>query len=258
MFVTARPHSARFVAFESWIHTATDKVRRKRLLLGYLIGASTVASGIAFVVLTSKPVEAQEEEEKVVEVQLAKEPEPEPEPEPPPPPEVKPRAPNPGPRLPKLETPTTISNDKVEEKEAKPATGGGDPYEKGGGDGTGGPQKAVVEAPAPPPPPPPKPVLNKPRPVSEDDVPPELVGSPGRPEYPADAKAAGIEGVVLVRYVVSETGEVKDVKAMKGPPELFAACVAAVKSERYKPARDAQGNPISVVRFKKFRMRIST
>jgi protein TonB len=228
--------------------------------LGYLIGASTVASGIAFVVLTSKPVEAQEEEEKVVEVQLATEPEPEPEPEPPPPPEAKPHAPNPGPRLPKLETPTVISNDKVEEKEAKPTSGGGDPYEKGGGDGTGGPQKAVVEAPAPPPPPPPppKPALNKPRPVSEDDVPPELIGSPGRPEYPADAKAAGIEGVVLVRYVVSETGEVKDVKAMKGPPELFAACVAAVKSERYKPAHDAQGNPISVVRFKKFRMRIST
>ena len=28
------------MAFESWIHTAGDKVRRKRFLLGYLIGAA--------------------------------------------------------------------------------------------------------------------------------------------------------------------------------------------------------------------------
>ena len=89
-------------------------------------------------------------------------------------------------------------------------------------------------------------------------MPPEPIGADVRPEYPPDAKAAGIEGVVLVRYVVSEAGEVKDVKAVKGPPELFAACIAAVKALRFKPARDAQGNAISVVRYKKFRMRITT
>jgi hypothetical protein len=63
---------------------------------------------------------------------------------------------------------------------------------------------------------------------------------------------------VLVRYVVTETGEVTEVKAVKGPPELFAVCVAAVRAEHYKPAHDAQGNPISVVKYKKFRMRITT
>ncbi|HKO53386.1 MAG TPA: energy transducer TonB [Polyangiaceae bacterium] len=248
------------MAFENWTLHAADSARRKRLLFGYLIGALTVGSGIAVVVLTSAPVEAQEEEEKVVEVALVSEPEPEPPPPPPPPPpEVKQHAPNPGPRLPKLETPTTISNDQVTEKEAKPTSGGGDPYEKSGGDGTGGPQQAVVAPePPPPPPPPPPPQINKPRPVSEDDTAPELIGSAPNPDYPADARAAGIEGVVLVRYIVTETGEVKDAKAMKGPPELFAACVAAVKGQRFKPARDAQGNPIAVVRFKKFKMRIST
>jgi protein TonB len=248
------------VAFESWTSNPADKVRRNRLLVGYMIGASTVGAGIAFVVLTSSAnVAAQEEEDaKVVEVQLAKEPEPEPEPEPPPP-ELKPqRAPSGGPRLPKIETPTTISSDKLAEKDVKPSTAGsGDPYEKGSGDGTGGPSKAVVE-PAPAPPPPPAPKLNKPRPISEDDVPPEPIGADVRPEYPPEAKAAGIEGVVLVRYVVTETGEVKDVKAVKGPPELFAACIAAVKALRFKPAHDAQGNAISVVRYKKFRMRITT
>jgi protein TonB len=63
---------------------------------------------------------------------------------------------------------------------------------------------------------------------------------------------------VLVRYVVSESGEIKDVKAVKGPPELFAVCVAAVRALRFKPAHDAQGNPISVVRYKTFRFHITT
>lgn len=250
------------MAFESWTSNPADKVRRNRLLFGYVIGASFVGAGIASVVLTSSAnVAAQEEEDaKVVEVQLAKEPEPEPEPEPPPP-ELKPQhhAPNPGPRLPKLETPTTISNDKLAEKDVKPSSAGtGDPYEKGSGDGTGGPAKAVVEPTPAPPPPPPKPALNKPRPLSETDQPAEIIGTETRPSFPPEAMAAGIEGVVLVRYVITETGEVKDVKAVKGPPELFAACVAAVKTWRYKPARDAQGNPISLVKYKKFRMVIKT
>ena len=94
--------------------------------------------------------------------------------------------------------------------------------------------------------------------MSEDDTPPELVGPAARPEYPADVKAAGIEGTVLIRYVVTETGEVKDVKAVKGPPELYAECIAAVKALRFKPAHDAQGNPISVVRYQPFRFRIRT
>lgn len=249
------------MAFESWTSSPADKVRRNRLLFGYVIGASTVGAGIAFVVLTSSAnVAAQEEEDaKVVEVQLAKEPEPEPEPEPPPPPNAKPHVATGGPRLPKIETPTAITSERPEEKDAKPsAAGSGDPYEKGSGDGTGGPAKAVVEPAPAAPPPPPAPKLDKPRPISEDDAPPEMIGSDVRPDYPAEAKAAGIEGVVLVRYVVSETGEVKDVKAVKGPPELFSVCVAAVKALRFKPAHDAQGNAISVVRFKKFRMRITT
>lgn len=247
------------MAFESWIVTSADKVRRNRLIFGYVIGATSVASGIAFVVLTSSAnVAAQEEEEaKVVEVQLVKEPEPEPEPEPPPP-QLKPHAANPGPRLPKLETPTAIANDKVEEKPAKPASAGsGDPYEKGGGDGSTGAQKAVVEPAAPPPPPPP-PRVNKPRPVSETDIPPEPIGAAVTPEYPPDIKAQGIEGTVVVRYVISETGDVKDVKAVKGPPELFAASVATVKALRFKPARDAEGNPIAVVKYKTFHWRIRT
>ena len=63
---------------------------------------------------------------------------------------------------------------------------------------------------------------------------------------------------MLIKYVVTETGEVTDVKALKGPPELFAVCIAVVKSEHYKPARDAQGHPFLVTRFRKFHMRLRT
>jgi protein TonB len=250
------------VAFESWSQKSTDLLRLKRLSLGASVGVAIVAGGIASMVLTSAQAQAEVEEEdaKVVEVQLAKEPEPEPEPPPPPPPELKPHKANPGPRLQKLETPVSISEEKVQEKEAKPSSGGGDPYEKGGGDGSSGPAKAVVEAPVAPTPPP-APVLpkvKKPVPVSEGMTPPEPVVKLVKPEYPADAKAAGLEGTVVVRYVVDEQGNISEARAMKGPPELFAVCVAAVKAMRFKPALDADGKPVMVVRYMKFPFKLRT
>lgn len=249
------------MAFENWSQKHTDLLRLRRLLLGGGIGAAAMASAMVYLVVTSEAAaELPEEEEKVVEVQLAKEPEPEPEPPPPPPPpSPKPQRPNPGPLLPKLETPTTISDEKVVEKEAAPSTDGGDPYEKGGGDGSSGPKAAVVEPEAPPPPPPPPPpVVKKPMSVSEGMTPPEPIVKLVKPEYPAEAKAAGLEGTVVVRYVVTEQGEVTDARAMKGPPELHAVCVAAVKAMRFKPALDADGKPVAVVRYLKFPFKLRT
>lgn len=250
------------MAFETWSQKTTDVLRVKRLLIGAGVGLVIVLGGVAFVVLTSSQAaaETEEEEAKVVEVQLAKEPEPEPEPPPPPPPELKPRVSNPGPRLQKIETPVSISEEKVQEKEVKPSSGGGDdPYQKGGGDGTTG-EKAVVEAPVAPPPPPPPPVIKKdvPRPVSETDTPPELIGEAIVPQMPAEAVAAGIEGTVLVKWVVTETGAVTDVRVLKGPPELHAVCLAAVKAMRFKPGRDADGVPRAFTKIKKFKFKLRT
>lgn len=250
------------MAFENWSQKNRDVLRLKRLLIGSSVGALGLAGSMTYLVLTSKAAaEEVEEDAKVVEVQLVQEPEPpEPEPPPPPPPELKPHKPNPGPRLQKLETPTTISDEKLQEKEAKPADGGGDPYEKGGGDGSSGPQQAVVEAPVapPPPPPPPLPKVKKPVPVSEGMTPPEPIVKLVKPDYPAEAKAAGLEGTVVVRYVVNEQGEVTDVRAMKGPPELHAVCVEAVKAMRFKPALDADGKPVMVVRYMRFPFKLRT
>ena len=75
------------------------------------------------------------------------------------------------------------------------------------------------------------------------------------PDYPSDAKSAGIEGVVIVRYVIGEDGSVRDVKALKGPPELQAACVEAVKTWRFQPII-VDGSPQAVVRMARFPFRI--
>ena len=247
------------MAFENWSGKNRDVLRFKRLLISGSIGLFSLLAVFVGLIRYSPKALAEEVEEdaKVVEVELAKEPEPEPAP---PPPELRPHKSNTGPRLQKLETPTTISDEKVQEKEAKPSSGGGDPYKKGGGDGTGGAEKAVVEAPkAPQPPPAPVvPQAKKPVPVPENGTPPEPLVKLVKPEYPADAKAAGLEGTVVVRYVVTEQGEVTDVRALKGPPELFAVCVAAVKAMRFKPGLDGDGKPLMVVRYMKFPFRLRT
>ncbi len=252
------------MALESWSKKRTDVQRLKRLALGGSVSAAALAGIMVYLVVTSANAEADEveEETKVIEVQLTEEPEPEPAPEPlpPPPAEPKPQPPSPGPRLPKLDTPTAISDERLQEKEAQSASTDGDPYEKRGGDGSPGPERAVVEAPPPPPPPPP-PVLRtvkKPVPVSEGMTPPEPIVKLVKPEYPADAKAAGLEGTVVVRYVVSEHGEVTEARAMKGPPELYAVCVVAVKAMRFKPALDAEGRPAMVIRYMKFPFKLRT
>ena len=50
-------------------------------------------------------------------------------------------------------------------------------------------------------------------------------------QYPAEAKAAGIQGRVTLTFTVSETGKVKDVKVLKGvDPALDAEAVRVVSS----------------------------
>jgi protein TonB len=252
------------VAFETWSETTRDSRRLKRLLLGASVGTIVVVAGIAAGISYSANAvaEVEEEDAKVVDVELANEPEPKPAPPAPAPPELEPRKPNPGPKRQKLEVPTTIKDEKLQEKDVEPSEDGGeDAYERGGGDGSTG-QKPVVESPvtppAPPPPPPPLPKEKKAVSISEGMTPPEPIVKLVKPEYPADAKAAGLEGVVVVRYVVDEQGDVTDVKAVKGPPELHSACVAAIKAMRFKPALDADGKPVMVVRYMKFPFKLRT
>jgi protein TonB len=235
--------------FGSCTDQRLDTLRVRRLVVGTIVGAISVVAGMSFIILTSKGVAASEEEDDgPIEVQLAAEPEPEPPPPPPPPPEATKAAPRP-----KLAVPTTISDEKLEEKEPTKDLLQNEKMEEE-------PKAApavTTAAPAPPPPPvvreraqPKKPIR-----LTEDMPKPVKLSGSERPEYPSDAKSQGIEGVVIVRYVIAEDGSVKDVKALKGPPELHATCIATVKAWRFQPII-VDGKPQAVVRMVRFPFRI--
>ena len=55
------------------------------------------------------------------------------------------------------------------------------------------------------------------------------------PEYPAEARAAHISGLVRMEASMNANGSVRDVKATSGHPLLAAAAVAAVRQWEYEP-----------------------
>jgi protein TonB len=78
------------------------------------------------------------------------------------------------------------------------------------------------------------------------------------PAYPPDAKANGIEGTVVVKYVITETGAVTNITIVRGPQECHAAVMAAMRTWRFQPARTAEGVPVAVTRVHRFPFRIRT
>lgn len=55
------------------------------------------------------------------------------------------------------------------------------------------------------------------------------------PKYPEAAAKSGVQGSVVLKLVVAETGEVKDVSVVSGDPILAEAAIDAVKQWKYKP-----------------------
>ena len=104
----------------------------------------------------------------------------------------------------------------------------------GAGDGDGRDGVVVVE-----------PVVPSPR---EDFIAfeqaPELVGMEA-PVYPELARAAGIEGTVLVRVLVAADGFVEEATLLQGVLGLDEAALAAAVTAVFRPARQ-QGRPIAV------------
>jgi protein TonB len=64
-----------------------------------------------------------------------------------------------------------------------------------------------------------------------------LLLSPIRPIYPAIAKAAHVEGIVVVEAVISRTGTIESLRVVNGPPMLQRAAVEAIQAARYQPYR---------------------
>lgn len=89
----------------------------------------------------------------------------------------------------------------------------------------------------------------------EDDGPQEVsageVQKPVRvhfpaPEYPPGARAARMEGVVMLESIINQEGTVDCIRPLRGYPyPLAQAAMAAVRGWRFEPAR-RDGEPVSV------------
>ncbi len=65
------------------------------------------------------------------------------------------------------------------------------------------------------------------------------------PVYPAAARKAHVQGVVLLDCTVGTDGRVKRIDVLKAQPDgLTEAAVEAVSRWRYEPVRDEQGRPV--------------
>jgi TonB family protein len=109
-----------------------------------------------------------------------------------------------------------------------------------------GPGRADGRAMPPPPPPPPPPIDGK-APVrvgSGIKQPTKLVDV--KPVYPADARTAGISGVVIIEAVIDEKGDIRDARVLRSIPLLDQAALDAVRQWRFTPTL-LNGAPVPVI-----------
>lgn len=239
--------------YENWTSSGHDRLRARRLAIGWAVGAALLSMAGGVLAWTSGPAPGvEEEEEPVLDVALAEEPPaPEPEPEPAAAPEPPPAQPAPrGPVMPKIAVPTEIPTAAAAEAAPSdnPYGGSFDPYQYAGtGTRSAAATPAVVEvkvaavqpaAPARP---------SGPIRVTEETTPPGIVVQPPAPSFPSAAKSAGVSGRVSVKFVVTVAGLPDQVQAVAGPEPLRAACEDFVRQFRFSPAVDkASGQPVAV------------
>jgi len=65
------------------------------------------------------------------------------------------------------------------------------------------------------------------------------------PQYPAVAKAMGIQGQVVLAAVISREGSIEKLQPLSGHPFLVKAALDAVRQWRYRPYI-LNGEPIEV------------
>jgi TonB family protein len=66
------------------------------------------------------------------------------------------------------------------------------------------------------------------------------------PVYPAIAKAARVQGTVVLQATISKSGAVEDIRVLTGPPMLQKSALDAVKTWQYKPYLH-EGRPVEVI-----------
>jgi len=72
-----------------------------------------------------------------------------------------------------------------------------------------------------------------------------LIAQKAALKYPDAARAAGIQGTVVLKVVASESGDVKEVEAVSGDPVLAQAAIDAVKQWKYRPYA-VGGSPVEI------------
>lgn len=246
------------MSLDDWTKTEEgDAARTKRLAGSYLAAmvmvTAVLAVGIAFGGQIKKQVFEEEVDVKFVPPEPVKAPPPPPPPPPPAPAKIAVHAPPP-----KGAThdapPTELPKGPPEEGDPnKPKEAGeyGDPNGVVGGTGRGpyNPAPKPAEAPPAPAAPPPPPVQ-----VAEVSTPPIPV-SKTMPAYPEDARKQGIEALVLVKFVVSESGQVEDPKIIKGHPLFDDVVLSSVRSWTFQPAT-LEGKAVRMVRMVKIPFRL--
>jgi protein TonB len=65
------------------------------------------------------------------------------------------------------------------------------------------------------------------------------------PIYPPEARAARIQGTVVLRALIAQTGDIESVSLISGHPMLAPAAIEAVKQWKYKPYL-LNGKPVVV------------
>ncbi len=72
-----------------------------------------------------------------------------------------------------------------------------------------------------------------------------MLMAPIRPAYPAIARAAGVQGKVVMEAVISKAGRIESLRALSGPEMLRQAAMTAVQAARYRPYL-LSGEPVEV------------
>lgn len=240
----------------------TDDRGALRLTLSALVAAAVLAGATAGVVAFGKSTPPVEEDEEV-DVTFDRQPEPPPPVAPPPPapppavpPDMKVKKVSAPKKLASLEPPKKI--EKVEHAEADAASDAVEVPDDGGA-GTGPPP--VQPTPPPPPPPPPAPPPKKktvePVNVAENDTPPLFADDNAPPGYPAEARARGVEGLVILKLGISDTGKVISIQVMKGDEPFLSAALAVAKRWKFSPARHPDGSPFAAFIIQKIPFRLT-
>jgi TonB family protein len=65
------------------------------------------------------------------------------------------------------------------------------------------------------------------------------------PVYPPEARNAHIQGAVVLKALISKTGDIDDLEVLSGPSELVVSAVIAVRKWKYRPYL-FKGEPVAV------------